>query len=269
MEHGVYKEHFAVAMDAAKQAGEILVAARQGGGLSRHYKGGIELVTSADEQADAVIRRRIHGRFPDHAILSEEGPASDVWQAGRPGWLVDPVDGTVNFVHGSDFVSVSIAFTEREHVQVAVVHAPFLNQTFSAIRGAGAWCNDRSLRNSGQESLRDALIGTGFPHDRVALGPVMRRLENVLRHCQDVRRFGSPALDICFVATGRLDGFYENLAVWDVAAAALIARESGAKCGHLHPPPDGTWPDLYGQGFVVSSPGIFNSLVAALLAQSD
>lgn len=254
----------------AQQAGELIRAARAEGDFTHRYKHGVELVSSADEASDRFIRAEIERRYPGHAILSEEGeeaPSPDLTDG--PLWVIDPIDGTVNFVHGQDCVAVAIAYAERGVVQIGVVCAPFRGETFSAIRGRGAWRNDVPIYVSDTTRLRDALIGTGFPHDRSDLSTLLPRLARVLRQCQDVRRLGSPALDICFVADGRLDGFYEGaLAPWDVGAAGLIAREAGALWGHVDAVPAGTPPDLYGRDMLVTAPAIFDSL-AALLRRED
>jgi myo-inositol-1(or 4)-monophosphatase len=264
--HDTHADLLAFSVATAQQAGELIREARAAGDFARRYKHGIELVSSTDEASDRLIRAEIRRRYPEHAILSEE--AEDARRPellDGPLWVVDPIDGTVNFVHGQDCVAVAVAYAERGVVEVGVVFAPFRGETFSAIRGRGAWRNGMPIHASGATRLRDALIGTGFPHDRSDLSALLPRLACVLRGCQDVRRLGSPALDICFVADGRLDGFYEgDLAPWDVGAAGLIAREAGATWGHLGEVPRDTPPDLHGRDVVVSAPAIFDSLAALL-----
>ncbi len=245
---------------AAEAAGRILSTARQEGGFSARRKDDVESVTSVDEASDRFLRAEIQHCFPSDEILSEEAEGSAALDAPAL-WIIDPIDGTVNFLHGLDCVAVAIAYAERGEVLVGVVHAPFRGETYSAIRGAGAWHNGKPIRPSRATALRDAVIGTGFPHHRPELGTILRRLELVLGACQDVRRLGSPALDLCFVADGRLDGFYEGeLRAWDIAAAGLIAREAGVTWGHLSPPDADVPEDLYGLDVLCASPVLFHAL---------
>ncbi len=132
------------------------------------------------------------------------------------------------------------------------------------MKGEGSWLNARPIEVSHQQDLRHALIGTGFPYDRSDLDPILDKLRSVLLNCQGVRRVGSGALDICWVADGRLDGFYESLSPWDIAAAALVAEEAGATKGHLGQVPGGTPADFYSRDFVVATPEIFDALVRVL-----
>jgi myo-inositol-1(or 4)-monophosphatase len=237
--------------------------------VSYRYKSQHELVSSADEMSERLILSAIERRFPGHSVLSEESAERTSAEASTgPLWIVDPIDGTANLAHGLDAVAIAIAYAEDGVVKAAVVHAPFRGETYAAARGAGARRNGRPIGVSDRKALREALIGTGFPHDRSDLGHLLRRLGNVLRSCQGVRRLGSPALDMCLVADGRLDGYYETVFPWDVAAAGLIAREAGAAFGHLTPVPPGTSPDLHGRDVVVATPGIFRALTE-LLANVD
>ncbi len=256
------------ATDLARRAGALIAAERQGGGLTLSYKDGIELLTSADLKSDALIRGEISAAFPGHRILSEESsPAMPQAERNQgPLWIVDPIDGTVNFAYGHAAVAVSLAYAEDGVVQAGVVHSPFLQETYCARRGGGATLNGLALRTSDCAELGRALIGTGFPYDRQERPPLVRRLARVLTHCRDFRRIGSAALDLCWVAAGRLDGFYETLKPWDFAAACLIARESGARTGHLGAVPTGVPPELYGEDVVAAGPGIYEDLVALLRA---
>ena len=261
-----YAARLAFCVSTAQRAGEIIRAIRRDGVIQHRYKEGIELVSSADEASHRFIQAEIESRYPQDVVLSEEGDsAGNKTLLERSLWIVDPIDGTVNFFHGQDCVAIAIAYAENGVVKAGAVHAPFRGETFAAIKGEGAWCNDRRIKVSETTRLRDALIGTGFPHDRNDLTLLIRRLVSVLQSCQDVRRLGSPALDICFVADGRLDGFYEgSLAPWDVGAAALIAREADAHWGHLNGVPDSAPSDLYGQDVIVATPAIFDSLAGLL-----
>ena len=254
------------AEDLAQRAGALIAKARADRALDLSYKEGIELLTSADLQADQLIRSAIEKTFPEHHILSEESSpeiAEPAWLHG-PLWVIDPIDGTVNYAYNQPQVAVSIAFAEGGQVQVGVVRCPFVEETFTAQRDVGAWLNGRPIRPSECNHLTHALIGTGFPYAVKDREELMERLRRVLRCCRDIRRVGSAAIDLCWVAMGRLDGFYETLKPWDLAAAALIAREAGARVGHLQPV-EGVLPEeLYGRDLVAATPEIYEYLVALL-----
>ena len=256
------------ATDLARRAGTLVAAERERGGLTLSYKEGVELLTSADLKADELIRSELSTVFPSHRILSEESSPGMPQEERNQGplWIVDPIDGTVNFAYGFASVAVSIAYAVDGVVQAGVVHSPFLQETYQGIRGGGATLNGIPLRTSECTRLERALIGTGFPYERHTRPALVRRLGQVLRHCRDFRRIGSAALDICWVAAGRLDGFYETLKPWDFAAACLIAREAGALTGHLGRVPSQIPPDLYGEDVVAAGPGIYEELVALLRA---
>lgn len=250
------------ALDLAMRAGEIVEQERCKNQLEFHYKDHQELVTSADIKVDEFINKAIHKAYPDHRILSEEVSPEllDGETLETPIWIIDPIDGTVNFAHGHPQVAVSIAFAERGHVQTGVVHCPFLNETFHAIRGESASANHKSIAVSKVASLANALIGTGFPYDKSMTDLLTQRLNRVLKSCRDIRRNGSAAIDICWVACGRLDGFYETLSPWDFAAARLIAEQAGAKAGHFTPKPTSAHPEIYGKDILIANPDIYDQL---------
>ena len=251
-----------IAEDLAFKAGKSIVDTRQSQRLTLSYKDGVELLTSADLSADQLIRVGIESAFPDHLIMSEESSPdlSDAGDLQAPLWIIDPIDGTVNYAYNQHQVAVSIAFAYQGIMRAGVVHCPFQGETFSAIRGKGARLNGTSIRASECSELVRALIGTGFPYDRDGRVALVDRLRTVLFACRDIRRIGSAAVDICWVAMGRLDGYYETINPWDFAAAALIAREAGARVGHLGEVPEGQWPELWGQELVVAAPGIYAAL---------
>ncbi|MBE0488452.1 MAG: inositol monophosphatase [Halomonas sp.] len=262
-------ERLILAVEIAREAGEMIREARDRQTFGHRYKPGHELVTDVDIAVDTHITARLEARFPDEARLSEElAPNRDVLNDDVPLWVVDPIDGTVNFAHGLHHVAVSIAWAVAGRVRLGVVHAPFLGETFTALAGQGAFCNDRLIQASRTGNLEHSLVGTGFPYRRDSRPPLMRRLTAVLQHCQDVRRNGSAALDLCDVACGRLDGYYESVSPWDFAAGWLIAREAGARTGHLYPCPTGYPEDLYGENLLVTSPGIYREL-GQLLRRAD
>ena len=211
----------------AREAGEIL---RLGYG-NRHqvnYKGIIDLVTEVDRRSEQFLLDEILRRYPDHKVLAEESGVS----AGEDCclWYVDPLDGTVNYAHGVPIFSVSLAYQEGGEVLLGVVYDPLRDECFSAEKGMGAWLNREEMRVSNVSDLDHSLLVTGFPYD------VRTNPENNLEYfnrfsllTQGVRRLGSAAIDLCYVAAGRFDGFWEiRLNPWDVAAGGLIAKEAGA-----------------------------------------
>lgn len=243
----------------ALKAGELVKHERNENTLRTDYKQQRELVTHADVMADELITGAIKERFPDHRILSEE-TMPDLSQAehlNTPLWIIDPIDGTVNYAYGHPQVAVSIAYAEQGRVQVGVVHAPFSDETFRATRGGEATLNGRPIQHSAATSPRDSLFATGFPYAKESLEPILRRLNSMIEQCRDLRRIGSAALDICWVACGRLDIYYENVSPWDFAAARLIALEAGAAAGHFSEVPESYPADLWGKDILISAPAIW------------
>jgi myo-inositol-1(or 4)-monophosphatase len=234
--------------------------------VQQNYKQGSELVTSADLKSDQLIRDSIQKNYPTHRILSEESsPDLKNWSEG-PLWIIDPIDGTVNYAYGHTQTAVCIAFAMNGRVETSVVHVPFERETFSAIRGQGAWLNGETIRTSGQTELKRSLIATGFPYEKEqSIDLLMKRVRTVLLNCRDIRRVGSAAIDTCWVAMGRLDGYYETVNPWDIAAAGLIAREAGAVTGHLVEVPKTIPSDLFSQDVIVTTPGIYEALRQILI----
>ncbi|MDX1633581.1 MAG: inositol monophosphatase family protein [Marinobacter sp.] len=254
----------------AREAGDLIKHEREHNPLRTDYKDQTELVTHADLMADKLITDAIRERYPDHRILSEESrpDKSQAADLDSPLWIIDPIDGTVNYAYGQHQVAVSIAYAEGGHVQVGVVHAPFVGETFRAVRGEGATLNGRSIQHSGATKPRDSLFATGFPYTKDKLAPLIKRLEVMIHHCRDLRRVGSAALDICWVACGRLDAYYESVSPWDFAAGRLIALEAGASAGHFTEVPGGKPADLWGQDLLISAPGIYDELRSLLKSAS-
>ncbi|MAE34012.1 MAG: inositol monophosphatase [Oceanospirillaceae bacterium] len=258
-----------LALRLAKEAGDLIASQRKS--LSLSYKNGSELVTQADVAADELITAAIRRNYPDHQILSEELNPDELAKAGQQEhlWIVDPIDGTVNFAHNHPQVAVSIAYYHNGKARVGVVHNPFLNETFHAQAGKGARLNDVPIHCSDKTDLGRSIIATGFPYEIDNLALLMRRLEHVLAHCADIRRLGSAALDICWVACGRLDGYYESVKPWDFAAAQLIAREAGACFGHIQALNEEMNPQLCGDNILISAPSLFKPLQALLADAGD
>jgi myo-inositol-1(or 4)-monophosphatase len=260
-------ERLTIAVEIAERAGDMIRDARQEQGFERHYKKSNELVTNVDVAIDRFIAEQLDARFPDEARLTEE-LSPDQTDLEQDLWVIDPIDGTVNFAQGLPHVCVSIAWTRRGKARIGVVHAPFLGETFTAVRDEGAWLNGERLRASLASSLEHALVATGFPYRREGRAPLMRRLAAVMDACQDMRRCGSAALDLCNVAGGRLDAYYESVSPWDFAAGFLIAREAGARTGHLYPCPDNIPEELYGEHILAAAPDLYKPL-KKLLLQAD
>lgn len=215
------------AIELAIRAGAEL-RARHERERSIESKGYADVVTDADRASEALIVGAIRERFPEHSLLAEEG---SVGAAASPyQWLIDPLDGTLNYLHGMPIYAVSLALLYEGELVIGVVYDPPRGELFAAERGHGARCNGRPLRVSSTPTLAQALLTTGFPYDRAARPDNNLREHNrLLLKAQDVRRPGSAALDLCYVAAGRSDAHWElGLSPWDTAAGALIAREAGA-----------------------------------------
>lgn len=270
MNNDTIQEISIFAVDMAIRAGEVIKQERRKGELKQSYKSNHELVTNADLKADELITKQIRKTYPDHRILSEESApdALSIKDINSPIWIIDPIDGTVNYAHGHHQVAVSIAYAEAGYVQAGVVHCPFQNETFQAIRGKQSLLNHKPIEVSHKQDLRKALIGTGFPYDKSNLEPLINRLSVIINNCQDIRRIGSAAIDICWVAMGRLDGFYESLSPWDFAAAQLIAEQAGAQCGHFSDVPSGMLSELYGDDILIATPELYHKLKQLLQSAS-
>lgn len=221
-----FAAEFEAAIAAAAESATILLA-RSGADQVRE-KGRADLVTLVDEESERAIRRRIEREFPADAFVAEE--FSDHSVEGGRRWIVDPLDGTANFVHGHPFACVSIALVDDEGPAVGVVHAPFLGEVYHAVRGGGAFLNGQRLAVSGVETIGRSLLATGFPFKPGKGDPVgfMAMVTEMVLTTHGVRRAGAAALDLAFVAAGRLDGYFEiGLSPWDVAAGVLLVTEAG------------------------------------------
>jgi myo-inositol-1(or 4)-monophosphatase len=253
----------------ARRAGQCIAEHRAGKALSiQQKKNARDLVTPADLAADRLITDAIRQAFPSHRILSEESSGTIDGEALSHGqwWIIDPIDGTVNFAAGQRHVGVSIAYAQGGVVQVGVVHAPFLDESFSAVRGQGATLNGVPIGASQNSDLVRSTIATGFPSDRSDLEPLVWRVRQVLRHAQDIRRLGAASIDTCWVACGRIDAYYETVWPWDIAAGALIAREAGARTGEISPHPRNALlpSDLRSGEFLVAAPNLYEKIKAVL-----
>ncbi|GAB4486175.1 MAG: inositol monophosphatase family protein [Anaerolineales bacterium] len=246
----------------ARQAGRIL---SDGYEKDNHidYKGIIDLVTDVDRASEAFLLAEISRLFPGHNVLAEESGLTSNGAAEHL-WYIDPLDGTVNYAHGIPMFCVSIAYAHQGQVVLAAIYDPMRDEMFTAERGKGSYLNGtRRLRASSQSEMQRSLLVTGFPYD--AWNSAQDNFANFVRFAkrsQGVRRLGSAAIDLCYVAAGRFDGFWEiSLKPWDVAAGGLIAEEAGAlvtnalgEADYLSPP----------QSIVAANPGLHPKILAGL-----
>ena len=217
-----------VGISAAYKGAEILQT--YFGNITRvNKKGAIDLVTEADLRSEEKVVSTILAAFPDHTILAEESGLKE----GTPecSWLIDPLDGTTNFAHQVPIFCISIAFATRDIIRTGIVLNPINGELFSATRGQGAQRNGKPIQVSSTSRISDSLLVTGFPYNlREIFDPIISRYTSCLRAAQGIRRLGSAALDLCYVACGRFEGFWEqNLKPWDTAAGSLIVAEAGGR----------------------------------------
>lgn len=250
------------AIEAAISAGRIHKKYfRQGVRVEK--KGPIDLVTAADLEAEHEFRALIAGRFPTHVVLGEEqGTSARDQRAASHRWIIDPVDGTTNFAHGIALFCVSIGLEIDGRIDVGVVYDPMADELFSAERGQGARLNGLPMRVSESEQLIDALLCTGFPYsvhsERQAMVDVFAAF---LGQAQGIRRLGSAALDLCYVAAGRLEGFWEEgLHPWDMAAGVLLVEEAGGRVSRYNDEPL----DIFGRQLIASNGKLHGAMVDAI-----
>jgi myo-inositol-1(or 4)-monophosphatase len=243
----------------ARQAGEILLDG-YGRPHDIDHKGRINLVTEVDTLSEEFLIREILKRFPDHTIVAEE---SGLKPGGRGEWHIDPLDGTVNFAHGIPCFAVSLAYAENGEIRLGVVYDPLLDECFTAERGGGAWLNEDRLQVSETRELVDSLLTTGFPYEKA--DGLERNLELYGRFAhltQGVRRLGSAALDLCYVAAGRFDGYWElDLKTWDCAAGSLLVQEAGGRVTDITGSPAFFKPPI---SILAANPGIHNLMMAVI-----
>jgi myo-inositol-1(or 4)-monophosphatase len=229
---------------AATQAGGAILRERFGSVLDIRYKGEIDVVTEADIMAEATIVGAIREAFPDHQILAEEGSTGGSNPDHR--WIIDPLDGTTNYSHGLPPFSVSVAYERAGAVQVGVIYDPTQTELFVASRGGGATLNGRPIHVSRVSILRRALVATGFPYEKELLPRALGQFAAFAQRSQAVRRIGSAALDLAYVAAGRFDSYWEaSIRAWDIAAGILLVEEAG-----------GTVTDITGQPLDLDAPHI-------------
>jgi myo-inositol-1(or 4)-monophosphatase len=251
-----------VAVNLARRTGELL----RRGQSHRHriqYKGAINLVTEMDLKAEKLITAGLKEAFPKHDLLAEEDKRSQ--SAGAVSrWIVDPLDGTTNYAHGLPIYAVSIALEQRGEIVVGVVYQPVLDELFVAVKGGGATLNGKRITVSRAQRLDRSLLVTGFPYDlHDTEQDNLDHFHAFMKSARAVRRLGSAALDLCYVACGRFDGFWEiKLSPWDLAAGALICREAGARVTGI----DGRAFSIY-DGHVIASNSRIHAQMVRVLAR--
>jgi len=259
-------EYLEFAIDVARKAGEVL----------KHYanrekfvelKGRANLVTVADRESEALIISAIRQQYPHHAILAEESGALSGSGPAEARWVIDPLDGTTNFAHQYPFYCVSIALEQDGVVTCGVVYDPVRDELFSGAHGLGAFMNGKRIAVSDVAKLSDALLLTGFPYNlREQLDRLVGQFRAFLNESQAVRRGGSAALDLCYIALGRCDGFWElNLHPWDTAAAKVILEEAGGLVTDFK----GNRFSIYMRQIVASNSRIHDEIVKVLVAVPD
>jgi len=221
------------------------------------HKGRADMVTNVDTTSEQIIVDHILDAYPDHGILAEESDYTE--SSNTVLWIIDPLDGTTNFVHGYQHYSVSIAVEIEGTTEIGIVYDPRAGELFSAIRGEGAYVNDAPIHISGTENLRDALLSTGMPYD---IDEKWYRAMELFRifygRSHGVRRDGSASLDLCYVAAGRFDGFWEySLNPWDVTAGLLICREAGGRTTDF----TGAPADIFGRNFLGTNGKIHDQML--------
>jgi len=217
-----------IAVRAARAAGDIIV--RNMDRLDRIKvvtKQNNDFVSNVDHLAEEIIISTIKQAYPDHGILAEESGKQA--ENSEFQWIIDPLDGTTNYLHGFPQFAVSIALKHKDRLEVGVIYDPVSQELFTASRGNGAMLNDRKIRVTSHKGLQNALLGTGFPYyDQSYLDTYLETMKELMQRTSGIRRPGSAALDLAWLAAGRIDGFWEfNLRAWDIAAGALIVREAG------------------------------------------
>lgn len=258
------------AREAVGAAATAIVAMRERGELNERFKNPRDLVTAADLRAEEIVLSLLRERFPADVIVSEESCALGEGEAGREtarhllehrSWVLDPIDGTVNYAHGSPLVGISLGFGVHRRITYGIVALPFMGLVYEAALGAGAHRNGASIQVSSRTTLAESLVATGFPYERTALDPLIDRVRTILMHCQDLRRCGAASIDLCFVAEGTFEAYVESVQPWDMAAGLLIAQEAGAHVGWCSPDGNHYPPALRGQGLLVAAPGVFPAMM--------
>ncbi len=258
------RDYVAVAIEAVLEAGAIQKE-RYGHEIEIRKKGVIDLVTEVDRACETAILGRLRSVLPDHDIVTEE---SNLARTGSPCvWFVDPLDGTTNFAHGYPFFCASVALSVEGTVVAGAVYDPLKDELFSAERGAGAHLNGRRLQVSRASDLLESLLVTGFPYDlRDDLHAKLRLFNRFMGHAQAVRRDGAAALDLCYVAAGRVDGFWEErLQPWDMMAGVVLIEEAGGRITRF----DGSPVGLRADQVLAAGPALHGEMLEVLRQERE
>jgi len=252
-----------VAIIAARKAGNIINRASLDiDQLKVTTKSTNDFVTEVDQKAEQVVIETLLTAYPGHGILAEESGREHGAKNSEYVWIIDPLDGTTNFIHGLPFYAVSIALAYRDQVQQAVVYDPTRNDLFYASKGRGAFLNDKRLRVSKRTRMAESLIGTGFPFRKGDnFQRYVKMFTEIMQNCAGVRRPGAAALDLCYVAAGYYDGFFETgLSPWDIAAGSLMITEAGGLIGNF----TGESDFMYQREVVAGNPKVYAQMVSIL-----
>ncbi|NNE66923.1 MAG: inositol monophosphatase [Pyrinomonadaceae bacterium] len=250
------------AMETAREAGHILLE-KFGGNIGISKKGDIDLVTEADLASEAFIIEKINTHFPQHSLLAEESGASAVSGDAEWKWIIDPLDGTTNYAHGYPCFCVTMALEHKGELVIGVSYDPTRDELFSAEKHHGASINNKRISVSKTNDLSEAMLVTGFPYDLSRRDHLASTFERFLLSSRAVRRDGSAAIDLAYVACGRFDGFWEEgLNAWDVAAGVLMIKEAGGTCSSY----DGSDLNIYSPPFCASNGLIHNEMLEVLSA---
>ena len=247
----------------ATEAAAMILQARQAGPVAASTKStATDMVTEYDRRSEQLIVERLRAARPDDGIVGEEG--ADTRGTSGIDWLVDPIDGTTNFLYGLPGYNVSIAARDADGGLIGVVAVPAVGELYHARRGGGAWCNDRPIRCSEASDLSTALVATGFSYHPERRRLQARRVARLIDQVRDIRRLGAAATDLSYTAAGRLDAYYEeHLNAWDLAAGEVIAREAGCRLGSLDGGP------VRADSVLVAAPGVFDALRALVAVASE
>jgi len=249
-----------VAVEAAIAAGKM-IKTRLGKLKKIKYKGAINIVTDVDLKAEAMIIKKLNCEFPDYGILAEERPEVN---KGKVKWIIDPLDGTTNFAHGFPFFAVSIALEVNGKVVLGVVYDPMHDELFTAVTGKGTRLNNKRIKVSSGKKIKKSFLATGFAYTfKDATNNNIDNFKNFLFESMAVRRAGAATIDLCYVACGRFDGFWElDLKPWDTAAAALIVKEAGGKVTQFDASPHSNYSNT-----IVASNGSIHKQMLKILSK--
>ena len=247
------EEILELAKSAAKEAGDLVLEGLDAKRNVSSKSGPTDLVTQYDQSSQELIVEKIQESYPGHSILAEEELGVE---KSSTKWIIDPLDGTTNYIHNYPLFDVSIGVESDGEMMVGVVHIPVLNETYTAVKGSGAALNGEPISVTGNDELTSSLLSTGFPYDKGLVPRAIEVFSNMVRESRGIRRDGAAAMDLAFVAGGRYDGFWElGLAPWDVAAGSLIIEEAGGMVTDF----SGQEHDIYDSRGIVATNGNFHS----------